>query len=308
MRTFAFVVVLAALFPAPAVAGSTIDRAVTALREDEVYVDPAAERRISNEDAERIRERIDSSSAGPVYVAILPATAASEAGGSAEEAAVELIRALRRDGTYAVVVGNRLRATSTVIDAGEAGGLATEAIQEHGAEGVTPTLLAFVDAVSAARAGGEDRGGDGRGLAPIVLPLLAVGGIGFFLFRRRRRRSEEVELAGVKAVAQEDLLALADDIRGLDLDVELAGARDDARRDYERALSLYEKADRALDRARTPEELEEVSSAVADGRYAITAAKARLEGREPPERRPPCFIDPRHGPSAREVDWAPPWG
>ncbi|MDQ3867828.1 MAG: hypothetical protein M3304_13535, partial [Actinomycetota bacterium] len=22
----------------------------------------------------------------------------------------------------------------------------------------------------------------------------------------------------------------------------------------------------------------------------------------------PCFIDPRHGPSAREVEWAPPWG
>ncbi|MDQ3856872.1 MAG: hypothetical protein M3327_00240 [Actinomycetota bacterium] len=308
MRTIAFAFVLAALFPAPAVAGSTIDRAVAALREDEVYVDPAAERRISGEDADRIRERIDGSSAGPVYVAILPAKAATEAGGSTDEAAAELIRALRRDGTYAVVVGNRLRATSTVIDGGDAGRLATEAIQEHRAEGVTPTLLAFVDAVSAARSGGEEGGGDGRGLAPIVLPLLAVGGIGFFLFRRRRRRAEDAELAGVKAAAQEDLLALADDIRRLDLDVELPGASEDARRDYERALSMYEKADRALDRARMPEELVEVSSAVADGRYAIAAAQARLEGRHPPDRRPPCFIDPRHGPSAREVEWAPPWG
>jgi hypothetical protein len=37
----------------------------------------------------------------------------------------------------------------------------------------------------------------------------------------------------------------------------------------------------------------------------MTAAKARLAGREPPERRPPCFFDPRHGPSSRDVEWAP---
>ena len=308
MRALTFVAALAVLFPAPAIAGSTIDRAAAALRADEVYVDPAAERRISAEDADRIRDRIETSGAGPMYVAILPATAASEAGGSADQAAAELIRALRRDATYAVVVGNSFRATSSVMDAGEASRLATEAIEEHRAEGVTPTLLAFVDAVAAARSGGGDGGGDGGGLAPIVVPLLAVGGIGFFLLRRRRRRAEDADLAGVKAAAQEDLLALADDIRALDLDVEMPGAGDEARRDYERALSMYEKADRALDRARTPEELEEVSSAVADGRYAIAAVKARLEGREPPERRAPCFIDPRHGPSAREVEWAPPWG
>ena len=115
-------------------------------------------------------------------------------------------------------------------------------------------------------------------------------------------------MAEVKAAAQEDLLALADDIRALDLDVEMPGASGEARRDYERALSLYEQADRALDHARRPEDLEGVSSAIEEGRFAIAAAKARLEGRAPPERRPPCFFDPRHGPSTREVEWAPPWG
>ena len=40
----------------------------------------------------------------------------------------------------------------------------------------------------------------------------------------------------------------------------------------------------------------------------MASARARLEGREPPERTPPCFFDPRHGPSAREVEWSPPWG
>jgi hypothetical protein len=40
----------------------------------------------------------------------------------------------------------------------------------------------------------------------------------------------------------------------------------------------------------------------------MEVAKARLEGREPPARRPPCFFDPRHGPSVTEVMWAPPGG
>ena len=40
----------------------------------------------------------------------------------------------------------------------------------------------------------------------------------------------------------------------------------------------------------------------------MEVAKAHLEGREPPERRPPCFFDPRHGPSVRDVEWAPPGG
>jgi hypothetical protein len=30
--------------------------------------------------------------------------------------------------------------------------------------------------------------------------------------------------------------------------------------------------------------------------------------RELPERRPPCFFDPRHGPSVADVEWAPPGG
>jgi hypothetical protein len=40
----------------------------------------------------------------------------------------------------------------------------------------------------------------------------------------------------------------------------------------------------------------------------MSSAKARLEGHEPPERRSPCFFDPRHGPSTRDVEWAPPHG
>src|SRR3990170_2177669 len=40
----------------------------------------------------------------------------------------------------------------------------------------------------------------------------------------------------------------------------------------------------------------------------MAAARAELEGRPPPERRPACFFDPRHGPSVRDVAWSPPYG
>ncbi len=112
----------------------------------------------------------------------------------------------------------------------------------------------------------------------------------------------------MKETARDDLVALGEEIRALDLDVQMPGVPEEAKRDYERALTMYERADTALDRARTAEDLAEVSASVEEGRHAIVAARARLDGREPPERRPPCFFDPRHGPSAREVEWAPPWG
>ena len=40
----------------------------------------------------------------------------------------------------------------------------------------------------------------------------------------------------------------------------------------------------------------------------MASARAVLEGRPPPERRPPCFFDPRHGPSVEDVEWTPPGG
>src|SRR3712207_7063373 len=81
-----------------------------------------------------------------------------------------------------------------------------------------------------------------------------------------------------------------------------------AKEDYGAAVAAYERADAAIDRARTPEDLEAVGAALEEGRYAMESAKARLAGRTPPERRPPCFFDPRHGPSVRDVEWTPEWG
>ena len=311
-------VVVVALFACGALvpnarAGPLIDRAVAALRDDPVYVDPQAERALTDAEADRLRERIGGSD---VFVAVLPAAARGEVGGSTTDVAREIANGLRRDGTYAVVAGNQFRAGSTELRRGVASRLATEAFEEHGDEGVAATLLGFVDRVASASGGSAGRPAeesaeesDGSNTGLWILVGVGAGGIGLFALRRRRRQqAEQADLAEVKREAQDDLLALAEDIRALDLDVEMPSADARAKEEYAQAVAAYERADQALDRARSPEDMEAVSNALEEGRFAMASAKARFEGRQPPERRPPCFFDPRHGPSVEDVDWAPAGG
>ncbi|MBV9194238.1 MAG: hypothetical protein JO168_08840 [Solirubrobacterales bacterium] len=128
--------------------------------------------------------------------------------------------------------------------------------------------------------------------------------MGFFGFKTRREREWEE----VRASAQDDLVALGDDIRALDVDVQMPGASDEGKQRYEQAVEAYQRASQIFDRARRAEDLAPVSATLEEGRYAMACAKALLEGRPPPERRPPCFFDPRHGPSTEDVQWAPPGG
>jgi uncharacterized membrane protein YgcG len=138
--------------------------------------------------------------------------------------------------------------------------------------------------------------------------ILAVVAAGVAVFALRARRRESAEMSAVRAEAQDDLLELGEEIRALDVDVAARDLDAATRGDYERALEAYERADRGLNGARDPEDLEKVAAALEEGRFAIASTRARIEGTELPERRPPCFFDPRHGPSVRDVEWAPPGG
>ena len=126
----------------------------------------------------------------------------------------------------------------------------------------------------------------------------------FFGHRTRHEREWEE----VRSSAQDDLVALGDDIRSLDVDIQMPGVADDAKQRYGQALQAYQRASEIFDRAKRPEDLAPVSETLEEGRYAMAYSKALLEGRPPPERRPPCFFDPRHGPSTEDVQWAPPGG
>jgi hypothetical protein len=302
---------LAVLAAAPAAAQTTVDRVAEALRQSPVYRDPNAEAKI---DAAQVRERVLGAGT-PIYIAILPTSAREGYGGSTTELGQAIANELRRDGTYMVISGTQWAAGNygNTLPRGEANRLASKAVDDH-PNNPQAAVLQWVDGVAAAARGepaAQSGGGGGMG-AIVVLALLVVGGGALICTGRRRRREREAqrlrELEEVKQVAQEDLVALSDDIRALDLDTSMPDADPEAVRHYTVAVDQYQKAADALDRARRTEDLAPMSAALEAGRYEMSATRAILEGRPVPERRAPCFFDPRHGPSVEDVQWAPPGG
>jgi hypothetical protein len=307
---------LAVLAAAPAAAQATVDQVAEELRQSPVYRDPNAEAKI---DADQVRDRVIDAGT-PIYIAILPTSAREGYGGSTTELGKAIADKLRRDGTYMVISGNQWAAGSYGNDLprGEASRLASQAVDDH-KDDPQAAVLQWVDGVAAASRGepaaqsGGNGGGAGGVLAGVaVAAVLVVGGGALIFGARRRRREREAErrreLEEVKQVAQEDLVALGDDIRALDLDTSMPDADPEAVRHYTEAVNQYQKAATALDQARRTEDLAPMSAALEAGRYEMSATKAILEGRPVPERRAPCFFDPRHGPSVEDVQWTPPGG
>jgi hypothetical protein len=145
------------------------------------------------------------------------------------------------------------------------------------------------------------------GVVLLVLVLLAVAA--FVVVRRRSRQAAAeraaAELEPVKKLAFEDVTALGVELQ--DLDLELTGRQLDpgTNADYQRALDTYDAAKTAADAIRRPEQVQDVTTILDDGRYAIACVRARVTGEPLPQRRPPCFFDPRHGLSVEDVTYAP---
>lgn len=246
--------VVTALLAAARAAGavSPVDTAVAALRSDPVYVDPAAEK-AGEVDANAVRAAIRSGSA-PIYVAVLPAAAATEVGGPSN-----LPRAigerLGRPATVAVVADSSFRAESNALPSGEAGRLATQAFSRAGSQGVTATLTDFVRAVQAARPSGAGSGsapsgagtsssGGGGGVAVLlVLLLLGVLAVGGLALARRRRQQRE--LGNLRADVQSVLDRLGADVTTLNPgdNAVAAQAINDASERYTAAASQMASAD-----------------------------------------------------------------
>jgi hypothetical protein len=296
--------------PSSAQAGELIDRAVEGLRSDNVYVDPEADPGLTESQADGLRNRIIDDRAGPMYVVVAPRAISGEAGGDPAAALREIGQTLNRPGTYVIAAGRSVRALASqgILDQGEAGELAAEAV-EAGRRDLDAILLGLVDRVGEARTGGGGDDGEGSAVGGLVLiGLLGAGGTALLVGRRRKRAREAAEFEEAKRNARDDLVALGDDIRALDLDVQMPGADPQAKADYDHAVARYTEAEERWELARRPEELAPVAEALEEGRWAMASAKARFAGQAPPERRPPCFFDPRHGPSSRDVLWSPPFG
>jgi hypothetical protein len=296
--------------PSSAQAGELIDRAVEGLQSDNVYVDPEADPSLTEAEADGLRNRIVDTGAAPMYVVVAPSAISGEAGGDPAAALRQIGRTLGQPGTYVIAAGRSVRALASegVLDQGEAGDLAAEAV-DAGKPELDSILLDFADRVGEARGGGS--GDDGEASTAgglILLGLLGAGGTALLVGRRRKRARDAAEFEEAKRNARDDLVALGDDIRALDLDVQMPGADPQAKADYDHAVARYTEAEERWELARRPQDLAPVAEALEEGRWAMASAKARFAGETPPERRPPCFFDPRHGPSSRDVLWSPPFG
>ncbi len=126
------------------------------------------------------------------------------------------------------------------------------------------------------------------------------------LTRLADRRRAADDLASVRRLAEEDVAVLGDQLRRLGLEV--VGLRLDveARRDYQEALDAYETAARQAPRLRDADGISALTDTLATGRHALACVRARLAGREAPARGVPCFFNPQHGSSTRDVEWTPP--
>jgi hypothetical protein len=312
-RILLITALLLLIAPPAAHAGELVDSAVAALATDNVYVDPDASPTLTAAEADELRARIDSAGAAPMYVAVMPEAIKQEAGGSAGEALRQIGLGLDRPGTYVLVAGRNIQAGATegILPAGAAPAARDDAIAEGGGD-LSTILLGMADGIGEARNGestAEEESGDGVGAGGILLlGLLGAGAAVVFAGRRRQRKAQAAEFEEAKREVRDDLVSLGEGIRALDLDVQMPNADPQARADYERAVEAYTRADEAWEVAKRPEDLEPVGAALEEGRWAMASAKARFAGEEPPERRAPCFFDPRHGPSSRDVEWSPPYG
>ncbi|WP_432479194.1 hypothetical protein [Nocardioides sp. GXQ0305] len=144
-----------------------------------------------------------------------------------------------------------------------------------------------------------------------LLAIAAAGGAGVYGVRRLiaardDRRQRAVELEQVRKLADEDVTVFGDQLRRLGDTVGERTLDEVTHTDYQTALDAYERAKWDAPRLSHIDEISTLVDTLATGRYAMVCVRARLAGEPVPELRVPCFFNPQHGPSARDVTWTSP--
>jgi hypothetical protein len=146
-------------------------------------------------------------------------------------------------------------------------------------------------------------GDDGDGGSLLPLALLGGGAVGLWAWSRSRRRTDrrasQAEFDADVQMLRAELSVLADDVMRLEPQVVTVP---EARADYEAATTRFRAASAALDYADEPVDLVRVDRVVREAEYAMSRARAIVEGREPPT--PPAELQRpgRHDEPALDVD------
>lgn len=313
MLLFLSAVLLGTVGSASAATG--VQEAGQALRQSPVYVDPGARDQLSRSEANALAEKIEDADK-PVFVAVLP-----EGDRFPEQNLLSDLRtATGLTGVYAVRLGDGFDAgADSSVMSNRAVDNLVRSVEPPGGSDAATQLDDFVDqALEQARGdapaswGGASRGATIIGTLITIGMLFLVAGAGAFLVttrrRKRRQAQEQAALRKLRTVVDEDITAFGEELDRLDFHPGERGADDAMRADYARALDSYEKAKAAMAAARHPDDVRGVTEALEDGRFALAVLAARRAGEPLPERRPPCFFDPRHGPSTTDAEWTPPGG
>lgn len=151
-----------------------------------------------------------------------------------------------------------------------------------------------------------------------LFPFLVLAVLLWILTWRRGKQQRQLQhqraaqleqaMAASRAAAEEDVTRFGEELQHLDSDVVGHPLDEAMQQDYTRALDAYDHAKDSLAAVRTPDEIRNVTEILEDGRYAVACVKARVNGEPLPQKRPPCFFNPAHGPSVRNVKWSPDGG
>lgn len=294
----------ALLLLAPAARAASIDEIGASLRSgDPVYVEPGAEDTLSPADADQLRQQVRATGV-PMYIAVLTTATAKEIGDGSPNGALKAVHdEVGLAGVYGLYAGNAFRAAST---GPSVTAIASAVDQQTTGQGAAATLTAFVAQVGSKYGKGSGLPGNPASvLVPLGIAAVVLGGGGFWLYRRSKA-TQARRTAEVRRTIDEDVTEYGERVSGLDVDDPQLGA--EGRADAQRALDAYETAKSASAAMTRPEDAATVTAALEDGRFATACVEARRAGTALPERRPPCFVDPRHGPSVKDVDWAPDGG
>jgi hypothetical protein len=296
----ALLALLGVLLAAPASAQATLtslDEVVAELQQDQVFVDRDADVPLDEADA----RDIVAGSEVQVYVAALPAAAAARSGGDA--AVVEALgEALADESAVVLLLTDR---PSVYADNSQAlgargvnAGAALRSVQrgDFDEAGLRDVLQQFVQAVDAQASGGSADGSGSRpGGGTGLLPVLAVGALGFgaYTLVRGRKRSK------ANAQSLQDARADVESLYGrLGSDVQLLAPGDDAiaRQALADAGERYNATGALMAKADTLGEFAAARRTAVEGLAAARVVRQRL-GLDPG---PEVPLPPSAGPQLQE--------
>jgi hypothetical protein len=289
---------LTAAAAAPAQASAQPDTAASALESDPVYVHPRAEERLTVPEQGKVRLAIARHAIGRIKVAVVPQPVADRAGG-VQGFANEIDREIGVRGTLIAVAGRSYWVVTSYPDADAAASALQFAVNASPNDRLVDELIPGIRRIGRIDPGANgdiqsqpapdvpnaddflDDIGDAFKLgvlivaAAIALPFVLGAVLLAARARRRRAREQEMQEAGEQS-ADDELVALGDEIRELDLDTEMPGASRQALTEYEQAIARYDQANELLSGEPTEYQVEQARAAIAAGRRHLSAARALL--------------------------------